>query len=76
MIFRAYEPSVLPGRKVPIARIADRRALIGKFVHYDIRGSVYARAGRVTGATRYEIEIDGSPIAVGSVEQMTVEDCA
>lgn len=72
--FRQYAPSVLPGRKVSIRLVSDRLALVGRTVHYDVRGSVYARSGVVQNAVRREIQIDDSWIDVRTIEQMTVED--
>ena len=72
MNYRVYELSVFDGTRVEFKTIAQRRALIGKRVGYDMRGSCMAHYGEVTGAERGEIYIDGSPLNLGSIEQLCV----
>ena len=72
MTYRHYELSKMPGELVDFSTVKARRALIGKRVHYDLRGSIYMHSGTVTACYRREIEIDGNPISVRSIEQMAV----
>lgn len=73
-MIRLYELSNLPGKPAPYKKMRDRRALIGKRIGYDLRGSSYAHYGTVTCVGRYEIFVDGSEVLVGSIEQLNIID--
>ena len=76
MIFRTYELSNLPGVPAPYRTVKDRRALVGKRIAYDIRGSSYAHHGVVTGWGTREIEVSGSWINTSQIEQLNVVEDA
>ena len=57
--FRQFAPGEYEGTKVSVRYAAERRALIGKRIGYDERGSCMKHYGRVTAVIGREIEING-----------------
>lgn len=60
--FRQFAPGEYEGTRVSVRTIKERRALLGKRIGYDERGSCMKHYGRVTAVYRTEIEIDGGSI--------------
>ena len=72
-VVRTYELSQFDGERVPFKTLKERKAIEGKRIGYDLRGSCMSHFGLVTAAGgRGEIEIDGILISVNSIEQIAV----
>lgn len=55
--YRQFAPSKFDGERAELRTKAQRKALVGKRIGYDLRGSCMSHFGRVTGeGNRYEIE--------------------
>ena len=76
MTCRTYELSNLPGKPAPYRTKADLRALVGKRIAYDLRGSSYTHHGVVTDAGTRELEISHSWINTSHIEQLNVVEAA
>jgi len=74
MSYRQYAPTKFDGQPAAFKTIKERRALIGKRIGYDSRYSIFPQYGWVTDAYGRELEIDGSAVSVGSIEQVCVLD--
>lgn len=69
---RQFAPGEYGGTKVEFDTAAKRRALIGKRIGYDVRGSCLLHRGTVTDAARRSIEIDGNWYDVPQIEKIEV----
>lgn len=72
MRFREFALSEFDGDRVPFKTVKERKALIGKRVGFDTTQSSFSQFGRVTAAYGKEIEIDGSPVWIGWIQQLCV----
>lgn len=72
MSYRKFAPSKFDGVPAPYKTVKERRALIGKRVGYDTTLSSFSQFGRVTDAYGKEIEIDGTAVWIGRIEQLCV----
>lgn len=73
---RTYELSKFDGERIALSDLRKkpkRKALVGKRIGYDLRGSFMAHKGTITGeGNRYEIEIDGNMRSIAGLEQVVV----
>lgn len=72
--FRKFAPGEYSGTKVSIRTVAERRAIVGKRVGFDVLGSCMKHYGTVTAALPNEIEINGRPHSKDEIEQIVVLD--
>jgi len=70
--YRQYAPGQYGGIPAPFSTIKERRALIGKRVGYDRRGSIMLNRGTVTDAEGRNIKIDDSWFDKNEIEKIEV----
>lgn len=73
--YRKYALTEYPGTRLNLNDLklkANRVALVGKRIGFDLKASSFSHYGTVTGSVGREIEIDGSLYAMDEFEQIAV----
>lgn len=70
--FRQFAPGDYDGKQVGFKTAAERKALIGKRIGFDLRGSCMKHYGTVIAVHGREIELENSIIDCSQFEQIVI----